>query len=109
MPTFQFHQFPVMVTLYGLDFILQPLNGFLVRGNLIAQILYFIFQGFRFPGSPADSGIQKFAPFFPVQLGTFLADSPVKVFALPFLFICLFDKGIGIVSVSCIFLLASFN
>ena len=66
-----------------------------MRGNFAAQILYFIFQGFRFPGSPADSGIQKFAPFFPVQLGAFLADSPVKVFTLPFLFICLFDKGVG--------------
>ena len=42
----QLHQFTAMVVLYGLDFILQPFNGFLVCGNLTAQILYFIFQGF---------------------------------------------------------------
>lgn len=91
----QLHQFTAMVILYGLDFILQPFDGFLVRGNLTAQILYFIFQGFRFSGSPADSGVQKLASFFLVQSGAFLADSPVKVFTLPFLFICFFDKGVG--------------
>ena len=42
----QLHQLTAMVVLYGLDFILQPFDGFLVRGNLTAQILYFIFQGF---------------------------------------------------------------
>ena len=42
----QFHPFTVMVALHGLDFILQPLDGFLMRGNLTAQILDFIFQGF---------------------------------------------------------------
>ena len=42
----QLYQLTAMVVLYGLDFILQPFNGFLVRGNLTAQILYFIFQGF---------------------------------------------------------------
>jgi hypothetical protein len=29
---FQFHPFTVMVVLHGLDFTLQPLNGFLMRG-----------------------------------------------------------------------------
>lgn len=91
----QLHQFTAVVVLYGLDSVLQLLDSFLVRGNLTAQILYFIFQGFRFPGSPADSGVQKLASFFLVQSGAFLADSPVKIFTLPFLFICLFDKGVG--------------
>lgn len=36
----QLHQFTAVVVLYGLDFILQPFNGFLVRGNLTVQILY---------------------------------------------------------------------
>ena len=101
----QLHQLKAVVVLYGLDFILQPFDGFLVRGNLTAQILYFIFQGFRFSGSPTDSGVQKLASFFLVQSGAFLADSPVKVFTLPFIFICLFDKGVGN-AFRCIFLFA---
>ena len=52
MLALQVHQLTVMVVLHGLDFILQPLYGFLVRGNFATQILYFIFQGFRFPRSP---------------------------------------------------------
>lgn len=39
----QLHQFTAMVILYGLDFILQPFDGFLVRGNLTAQHLADLF------------------------------------------------------------------
>ena len=53
-----------------------------MRNNFTAQILDFIFHSLRLARSPTDSGIQKFAPFLPVQFGAFLADSPVKVFTL---------------------------
>lgn len=42
--TIQLHQFSLMVALHSLNFTLQPLNGFLVRGNLVTQILDFSFQ-----------------------------------------------------------------
>ena len=41
---FQLHQFTVVVALHGLDSALQQFYGFLVRGNLMAQALYFAFQ-----------------------------------------------------------------
>ena len=40
---FQLHQFTVVVALYGLDSALQLLDGILMRGNLMAQALYFAF------------------------------------------------------------------
>ena len=62
---FQLHQFTLMFILHSLDFILQPPDGFLMRGNLVTQILDFTFQGFRLARSPTDSGTQKLAPLSP--------------------------------------------
>ena len=41
---FQLYQFTVVVALHGLDSALQQPDGSLVRGNLMAQALYFAFQ-----------------------------------------------------------------
>ena len=84
-----------MVALHGLYFTLQPLDGFLVRGNLITQILDFSFQGFRLTRSPTDSSTQKLAPFLLVEFGAFLADSPVKVFTLLLFLMGLFYECVG--------------
>ena len=59
----QRHQFPAVVILHGLDFILQLPNGFLVRGNLLAQIFYFIFQVFRFPIAQPTMTFRSSLPF----------------------------------------------
>ncbi len=91
----QLHQFTAVVVLYGLDFILQPFNGFLVCGNFSMQIIYFTFEDFDFPVDQPTAAFRSSLPFFLVQSGVFFVDSPVKVFTLPFLLICLFDKDVG--------------
>ena len=58
----QLHQFTAMVILYGLDLSYNR-SMVLVRGNLTAQILYFIFQAFDFPVAQPTAAFRSSLPF----------------------------------------------